>query len=129
MLIQVHYTNNSFDYVNEQALHRLIENGAITRFRRSSGWIKIGEEPIRQFQRNQQRELKEETKNIVRVAYDDKSYDYVTESELNTLIETNKIVKFKRITGWIILGVDPIRNSKRDHTFRYPSELKKLQIN
>ena len=128
MLIQVHYPNNRFDYVNEHILHRLIESREISRFRRSSGWVIVGVDPLRQFQRNFKHNPEVEVKNIVRVAYDDNSYDYVTDKILDTLIDSNRIVKFKRITGWVTLGADPLRNANREHTFRYPNELKKRSI-
>jgi hypothetical protein len=41
-------------------------------------------------------------------------YDYVKDFMLDSLIESKGIVKFKRITGWVTLGVDPIRRSKRN---------------
>jgi len=67
-------------------------------------------------------------KNIVRVEYSDNRYDYVTEKKLDTLLESNQIVKFKRITGWVTIGVDPLRKPDRQHTYRYPNELKKRAI-
>ena len=125
MLIQVNYPDNRFDYVKDNMLQNLIESRAIARFRRSSGWVTVGVDPIRQFQRNFKHQPPLEVKNIVRVAYDDNRYDYVTDKMLNELIESNKIVKFKRITGWVTLGADPLRNAGREHTYRYPNELKK----
>ncbi|MBC8018832.1 MAG: hypothetical protein H7X83_09985 [Verrucomicrobia bacterium] len=62
---------------------------------------------------------------MIRVAYNDNSYDYVTEKILDNLIESNNIAKFKRITGWVTVGVDPLRKANREHTYRYPNELKK----
>lgn len=129
MLIQVHYKDNRFDYVKDTALHTLVKSGAIERFRRSSGWVKIGSDPIRQFQRKSGETTEEPAHSIVRVAYGNNTYDYVNEQTLNDLIESNRIIKFKRITGWVTLGVDTLRNKNRDHTFRYPSEIKKIRRN
>jgi hypothetical protein len=125
MLIQVHYHNDNFDYVNEKTLQTLIESKKISGFRRSSGWVTIGINPLREFERNFKNATQEETTSIVRVEYEDKTYDYVSEKSLNKLIESNQIVKFKRISGWVTLGVDPLRNSNREHTYRYPNEIKK----
>jgi hypothetical protein len=47
MLIQVGYTNDRYDYVKDFMLDSLIESGAITRFRRRSGWVQIGVDQVR----------------------------------------------------------------------------------
>lgn len=40
-------------------------------------------------------------------------YDYVKGFILDHLIELKEIVKFKRSTGWVTVGADPIRENKR----------------
>jgi hypothetical protein len=52
--------------------------------------------------------------HIVRI---DNRYDYVKDFILDILIEAKEIVKFKRRTGWVTIGVDPIRERKRDRVF------------
>lgn len=47
MLIQVSYDDEKYDYVKDFMLDRLIQSGTISRFRRSSGWVQIGVDPIR----------------------------------------------------------------------------------
>lgn len=47
MLIQVSYADEKYDYVKDFMLDKLIETGAIAKFRRSSGWVQIGVDPIR----------------------------------------------------------------------------------
>jgi NADPH-dependent curcumin reductase CurA len=47
MLVQVNWTNNRYDYVKDFMLDSLIEAGVVARFLRSSGWVTIGEDPIR----------------------------------------------------------------------------------
>jgi hypothetical protein len=42
-------------------------------------------------------------------------YDYVKDFMLDSLIESKNIVKFKRVTGWVTIGTDPIRGRKRDN--------------
>ncbi len=42
-------------------------------------------------------------------------YDYVKDFMLDSLIESKGIVRFKRTSGWVTLGVDRIRRSKRDN--------------
>ncbi|TGU71495.1 hypothetical protein E4633_14345 [Geomonas terrae] len=47
MLIQVSYNDDRYDYVKDFMLEPLIKSGAITRFRRRSGWVRIGVDPVR----------------------------------------------------------------------------------
>uniref|UniRef100_C6DZY2 Uncharacterized protein n=1 Tax=Geobacter sp. (strain M21) TaxID=443144 RepID=C6DZY2_GEOSM len=47
MLVQVNWTNNRYDYVNDYMLDSLIEAGVIARFLRSTGWVTVGLDPIR----------------------------------------------------------------------------------
>jgi len=65
---------------------------------------------------------------LIQVIYPDNRFDYVKEKVLDTLIETKQIIRFKRSTGWVTLGVDPIRTTKRDYTYKTPSELRKLEV-
>ncbi len=128
MLIQVHYADNRFDYVKDSMLQKLIISNEIIGFRRSSGWVTVGREPLRRFQRVASYKPTEEVKNIVQVEFTDNRYDYVSDRMLDVLIESNKIVKFKRITGWVTVGVDPLRAANRGYTYRYPNELKKRSV-
>jgi len=65
---------------------------------------------------------------LIQVIYPDNRFDYVKEQILDTLIETKQISRFRRSSGWVTLGLDPIRTSKRDYTYKIPSELKKLAV-
>ena len=47
MLVQVHWTNNHYDYVKDFMLDSLIEAGKVARFMRSTGWVTIGVDPVR----------------------------------------------------------------------------------
>lgn len=47
MLIQVAYDDEKYDYVKDFMLDKLIDAGAISKFRRSSGWVRVGVDPIR----------------------------------------------------------------------------------
>jgi hypothetical protein len=47
MLIQVKWTNNSYDYVHDYMLDSLIEDGVVARFLRRSGWVEVGVDPVR----------------------------------------------------------------------------------
>ena len=56
----------------------------------------------------------------------DKRYDYVDDSMLDSLIKSKDIVKFKRGTGWVTVGADPIRESNLNTTLH---DNDKLAIN
>jgi len=47
MLIQVLYNDNKYDYVKGFQLDRLLEEKMVQKFRRSSGWVTVGVDPIR----------------------------------------------------------------------------------
>lgn len=47
MLVQVHWTNQRYDYVKDYMLDSLIEAGVVARFLRSSGWVRVGVDPVR----------------------------------------------------------------------------------
>lgn len=47
MLIQVNYTDDRYDFVKDFMLETLIASGAIAKFRRSSGWVEVGVDPVR----------------------------------------------------------------------------------
>lgn len=47
MLIQVNYTDDRYDFVKDFMLETLIASGAIAKFRRSSGWVQVGVDPVR----------------------------------------------------------------------------------
>lgn len=47
MLIPVIYADDSYDMVEDRMLNELIIAGKIKAFKRTSGWVRIGEDPIR----------------------------------------------------------------------------------
>ena len=47
MAILVHFKGNHFGYVENSELDTLIENHAIYAFKRASGWVQSGKDPIR----------------------------------------------------------------------------------
>jgi hypothetical protein len=47
MLIQVVFSDNHFGYFENYELDRLLELHQVARFRRSSGWVVIGVDPVR----------------------------------------------------------------------------------
>jgi len=51
---------------------------------------------------------------MVRVIYHDNRYDMVKSTRLDDLISSNTVAKFERSSGWVTIGVDPIRVSKRN---------------
>jgi hypothetical protein len=47
MLVQVNWTNDRYNYVQDYMLDELIDSGRVARFLRSSGWVVVGVDPIR----------------------------------------------------------------------------------
>ena len=47
MLVQVNWTNRSYDYVEDFMLDDLIAAGGVARFLRGSGWVQVGVDPVR----------------------------------------------------------------------------------
>jgi len=114
MLIHVKYTDDHFDYVSDRVLQMLIDSKKIVAFMRGYGWVDIAKDPVRKFQRSTEKMPVEERKNMVHVEYDDQRFDYVSNSSLDHLLDSKKIIKFKRKAGWATVGVDPIRKTKRE---------------
>jgi hypothetical protein len=51
---------------------------------------------------------------LIHVIRDGNHYDFVKDFMLDNLIKSKEIVKFKRSTGWVTIGTDQIRGSKRN---------------
>ena len=51
---------------------------------------------------------------LIHIIRNGSHYDFVQDFILDSLIKSKEIVKFKRSTGWVTIGADPIRESKRD---------------
>ena len=49
---------------------------------------------------------------LIRVIYTDDTFDYLLNTQLDKLLEMGKVAKFKRNTGWVTVGVDPIRTGQ-----------------
>jgi hypothetical protein len=54
MLIWVNYADDRYDYVKDFMLEPLIRSGALKQFKRSTGWVRIGVDPIRKSRMEQQ---------------------------------------------------------------------------
>jgi len=54
MLIQVNYTDDRYDFVKDFMLETLIASGAIAKFRRSTGWVQVGVDPVRKTRLSEQ---------------------------------------------------------------------------
>jgi hypothetical protein len=52
MLIQVNYTDDRYDFVKDFMLETLISSGAIAKFRRTTGWVQVGVDPVRKARPN-----------------------------------------------------------------------------
>jgi hypothetical protein len=46
---------------------------------------------------------------LIHVVYNDNHFDYVKETMLDVLIKRQQVKKFRRKSGWVTIGVDPVR--------------------
>ena len=46
---------------------------------------------------------------LIRVIYTDGKFDMIKPQLLDSLLDRNKVTKFKRSTGWTVVGRDVIR--------------------
>jgi len=56
-----------------------------------------------------------EQKHIQVVARDG-TYQHLTPPALDVLLEKNNVMKFKRSSGWVTVGIDPVRVKDRRET-------------
>ncbi|MBJ6752115.1 GSU3473 family protein [Geomonas anaerohicana] len=52
---------------------------------------------------------------LIQVSYNDDKYDYVKDFMLEPLIQSGAISKFRRRSGWVQIGIDPVRSQRREH--------------
>jgi len=52
---------------------------------------------------------------LIQVKYHNGHKDAVTPKWLDRMIAARKIKAFRRSSGWVILGVDPVRTKKSDN--------------
>ncbi|QWV91862.1 hypothetical protein KP004_11530 [Geomonas oryzisoli] len=57
---------------------------------------------------------------LVQVHWTNKRYDYVKDYMLESLIEAGVVARFLRSSGWVIVGVDPIRSSRVKKSYAGP---------
>ena len=50
---------------------------------------------------------------LIHVAYLDDRYDYLKEFQLDRLLELRQVARFRRSSGWVEVGIDPIREGNR----------------
>ena len=53
----------------------------------------------------------------IMVQYKDKSYGYEENRALDSLIDQDRIIAFRRSMGWAEIGIDPIRKSGAQQEF------------
>lgn len=58
--------------------------------------------------------LSRANRSYIDVILKDGTYHHFTPRVLNVLLESQRVYKFKRSTGWATVGVDPVRTSKPD---------------
>ncbi len=56
---------------------------------------------------------------VIRVIYQNQKYDFVKASRLDEFIEMGAIASFQRRSGWVRVGIDPIRATITDSSYAY----------
>jgi len=54
---------------------------------------------------------------LIQVNWTNNRYDFVTDFMLDSLIEAGVVAKFLRSSGWVTIGVDPVRSSTSNHEY------------
>ena len=62
-------------------------------------------------------QVREVTEMLIQVSYEDDRYDYVKDFMLDALIRSGSIAKFRRSSGWVQVGVDPIRKPQPESRY------------
>jgi hypothetical protein len=57
---------------------------------------------------------------LIQVAYLDKRYDYLKDFQLDRLLELRQVAGFRRRSGWVQVGVDPVREVRRNYPYYGP---------
>jgi len=57
---------------------------------------------------------------MILVHYKDKSFDFVPNHDLDNLIATQSIIAFRRSSGWVEIGKDPLREKRAPKKFEGP---------
>jgi len=65
---------------------------------------------------------------LIQVNYLDGRHDYVKDFVLDHLIESKEIARFRRCTGWVTIGVDPVRRKVRSTPPRSPHDVKRVSF-
>ncbi|MGW8311910.1 MAG: GSU3473 family protein [Desulfuromonadales bacterium] len=55
---------------------------------------------------------------LIHVITRDGTYQHLTSSALDILLEKNRLLKFRRSSGWVTVGIDPIRVKDRREASR-----------
>lgn len=54
---------------------------------------------------------------LIQIIRENNQHDYIMDFMLDSLIDSKKIVKFKRRKGWVTIGADRIRANNRYSAF------------
>jgi hypothetical protein len=55
---------------------------------------------------------------LVQVKWTNERFDYVKDFMLDSLIEAGVVARFLRSSGWVTIGVDPVRTSTANREYR-----------
>jgi len=64
-------------------------------------------------------ELKHQAQLRIEVILQDGSHHHLAPRVLDIMLERDQVMQFKRSSGWVSVGVDPVRVKPRDNAFYY----------
>jgi hypothetical protein len=64
---------------------------------------------------------------LIRVIYNDNTYDFINPDRLNESLKAGTITMFKRSSGWARVGIDPLRDNNKNHAPREKSAERRQQ--
>lgn len=62
---------------------------------------------------------------LIQIEYYDKKFDFVKNYQLDSLLEKQKVHSFKRSSGWVTVGIDPVRTRENVLNFDAPERRNK----
>lgn len=65
-------------------------------------------------------------RSYIDVILKDGTYHHFTPRVLNVLLETERVSKFKRSSGWATIGIDPVRMPHHVNHDSYPGPERRL---
>jgi hypothetical protein len=64
---------------------------------------------------------------LIRVVYQDFTYDLVKPFRLDEFLKSGKVAMFRRRSGWVFVGIDPIRKSRNSSSLQMKDRRRSME--